>query len=99
MANFYAFLDAAIVSRPYHRSGQSKTRPGEPFRFIDVREAEEYALARIEGAELLPLSRAAEWIGTLDPDQEYVFFATMGCVARMWRNMSLPRLGSRALRT
>ena len=29
-----------------------------PPRLIDVREAEEYALARIEGAELLPLS---EW--------------------------------------
>ena len=43
-----------------------------------MREAEEYALARIEGAELLPLSRAAEWIGTLDPDQEYVFFCHHG---------------------
>lgn len=29
-----------------------------PPRLIDVREAEEYAIARIEGAELLPLS---EW--------------------------------------
>ena len=57
---------------------KAKLDRGESFRFIDVREAEEYALARIEGAELLPLSRAAEWIGTLDPDQEYVFFCHHG---------------------
>ncbi|ABU57849.1 Rhodanese domain protein [Roseiflexus castenholzii DSM 13941] len=57
---------------------KAKLDRGDPFRFIDVREPEEYAIARIEGAELLPLSRAAEWIGTLDPGQEYVFFCHHG---------------------
>jgi rhodanese-related sulfurtransferase len=31
---------------------------GERIRLIDVREPEEFELARVEGAELLPLSRA-----------------------------------------
>lgn len=57
---------------------KAKLDQGAAFRFIDVREAAEHALARIEGAELLPLSRAAEWIETLDPGQEYVFFCHHG---------------------
>lgn len=57
---------------------KAKRDRGESFRFVDVREPEEYTIARIEGAELLPLSRAAEWIGTLDPTQEYVFFCHHG---------------------
>lgn len=57
---------------------KAKLDRSESFRFIDVREPEECAIARIEGAELLPLSRAAEWIGTLDPTQEYVFFCHHG---------------------
>lgn len=57
---------------------KAKLDRGEVFRLIDVREPEEYAIACINGAELLPLSRAAEWIGTLDPDQEYVFFCHHG---------------------
>lgn len=51
---------------------------GERFRLIDVREPEEHAVARIEGAELLPLSRAQEWIETLPHDQELVFFCHHG---------------------
>lgn len=57
---------------------KAKLDCGESFRFVDVREPEEYTIARIEGAELLPLSRAAEWIGTLDPTHEYVFFCHHG---------------------
>jgi len=45
---------------------------GEQFDFIDVREPEEYELARVDGARLLPLSRFAEWAGTLDPEAEIV---------------------------
>ena len=37
---------------------KQKLDRGDNFRLIDVREPEEYAIARIEGAELLPLSRA-----------------------------------------
>jgi len=48
------------------------------FDFIDVREPEEYELARVEGARLLPLSRFAEWAGTLDPEAEIVVMCHHG---------------------
>ncbi|MFL6211859.1 MAG: rhodanese-like domain-containing protein [Pyrinomonadaceae bacterium] len=51
---------------------------GERVRVIDVREELEYELARIAGAELLPLSRFNEWAGTLQPDEEIVFMCHHG---------------------
>ena len=51
---------------------------GERMRLIDVREPEEFALARVEGAELLPLSRFREWAGTLSPDEEIVVMCHHG---------------------
>jgi adenylyltransferase/sulfurtransferase len=47
-------------------------------RLIDVREPEEFELARVEGAELLPLSRLAEWEGALKNDEEIVFMCHHG---------------------
>lgn len=57
---------------------QEKLRRGDAFRLIDVREPHEHAIVQIEGAELLPLSRASEWVGTLPHDQELVFFCHHG---------------------
>ncbi len=51
---------------------------GEQIDFIDVREPEEYELARVGGARLLPLSRFAEWAGTLDPEAEIVVMCHHG---------------------
>lgn len=51
---------------------------GERVRLIDVREPEEFELARVEGAELLPLSRFAEWAGALDPGEELVVMCHHG---------------------
>lgn len=51
---------------------------GERVRLIDVREPEEFELARVEGAELLPLSRFAEWAGALDPAEELVVMCHHG---------------------
>ena len=45
---------------------------------IDVREPEEYELARIEGARLLPLSLFNEWAPSLDPERETVFMCHHG---------------------
>jgi rhodanese-related sulfurtransferase len=55
-----------------------RTGRGERVRLIDVREPEEFELARVEGAELLPLSRFAEWSGALDPDEELVVMCHHG---------------------
>jgi rhodanese-related sulfurtransferase len=57
---------------------KQKLDRGDSFRLIDVREPNEYAHARIEGAELLPLSRAQEWVGDLPEDQELVFMCHHG---------------------
>jgi rhodanese-related sulfurtransferase len=51
---------------------------GDKLEVIDVREPEEYELARIEGTRLLPLSRFPEWAGTLDPEAEIVFMCHHG---------------------
>ena len=45
---------------------------------VDVREPEEYELARIEGARLLPLSLFNEWAPALDPERETVFMCHHG---------------------
>jgi adenylyltransferase/sulfurtransferase len=57
---------------------KAKLDRGDSFRLIDVREPQEHAVARIEGAELLPMSRAAEWADTLEADEEIVFFCHHG---------------------
>ena len=51
---------------------------GERARLIDVREDWEHELTRVEGAELLPLSRMAEWEGALREDEELVFMCHHG---------------------
>jgi rhodanese-related sulfurtransferase len=57
---------------------QQKLDRGDSFRLIDVREQNEHAVARIEGAELLPLSQAQQWIETVPQDQEVVLFCHHG---------------------
>ncbi|MDZ4719417.1 MAG: rhodanese-like domain-containing protein [Roseiflexaceae bacterium] len=57
---------------------KAKLDRGESFRLIDVREPAEHAIARIEGAELLPLSQAQQWVATLPHDEELVFFCHHG---------------------
>jgi rhodanese-related sulfurtransferase len=51
---------------------------GERPRLIDVREQEEFELARVEDAELRPLSRMADWEGELKEDEEIVFMCHHG---------------------
>ncbi|HLM56301.1 MAG TPA: rhodanese-like domain-containing protein [Pyrinomonadaceae bacterium] len=51
---------------------------GEAPLLVDVREPQEYELARVEGAELMPLSRFDEWAPRLDPEREIVFMCHHG---------------------
>ena len=55
-----------------------RLKNGDQFKFIDVREPVEYEIARIEDAELLPLSRFSEWIDTLKPEDETVVMCHHG---------------------
>ncbi|HUI80458.1 MAG TPA: rhodanese-like domain-containing protein [Bryobacteraceae bacterium] len=57
-----------------HRRRES----GEDLVLIDVREQEEIAIARLGGALICPLSRAAEWIDRLPKDQPLVIFCHHG---------------------
>jgi adenylyltransferase/sulfurtransferase len=50
----------------------------EPIVLVDVREPSEYHIARIEGAELLPLSRINEWAEMLHRDEEIVVMCHHG---------------------
>ncbi|HEX8143999.1 MAG TPA: rhodanese-like domain-containing protein [Pyrinomonadaceae bacterium] len=56
----------------------ARIRRGEAVRLIDVREPIEYEMARIEGAELLPLSRFNEWAHSLNPEEELVLMCHHG---------------------
>ena len=51
---------------------------GERVRLIDVREPEEFELARVEGAELLPLSQLGKWAGALNAGEEIVVMCHHG---------------------
>ncbi len=53
-------------------------RGEEPPLVVDVREPEEYELARVEGARLLPLSLFNEWAPALDRERETVFMCHHG---------------------
>jgi adenylyltransferase/sulfurtransferase len=76
-----------IFSRTGERGGYGNISPeelrerlerGDSLELIDVREPEEYEIARIEGARLLPLSRFPEWASQLDPEAELVFMCHHG---------------------
>jgi rhodanese-related sulfurtransferase len=51
---------------------------GESFRFIDVREPLEHRVARVDGAELIPLARLPQWVGEIDPAERIVVMCHHG---------------------
>jgi rhodanese-related sulfurtransferase len=72
---------------------KAKLDAGEQFRLIDVREPQEHATAQIEGAELLPLSQAREWIETLPREAEIVFFCHHGGRSQQIAQFATSQLG------
>lgn len=55
-----------------------RLKKDDDLRFIDVREPVEYEIARVEKAELLPLSRFAEWHDQLKSEEEIVVMCHHG---------------------
>ena len=51
---------------------------GEDFQLIDVRQPDEYAFAKIEGAKLIPLGEIISRMGELDSDKEVILHCKMG---------------------
>ena len=50
----------------------------EDFQLIDVRQPDEYAFAKIEGAKLIPLGEILGRMGELNPEKEVVIHCKMG---------------------
>ena len=50
----------------------------EDFQLIDVRQPDEFAFAKIEGAKLIPLGEILGRMGELDPEKEVVIHCKMG---------------------
>src|SRR5579872_4108331 len=51
---------------------------GDKFQFIDVREPNEYQIASIPGAKLIPLGDVPKRVGELDPNTEVIIHCKMG---------------------
>ncbi len=74
-----------------------RRRAGNALVLIDVREAGEWELCRIEGARLLPLSRMGDWEHLLDPNGgPYVLYCHHGVRSRFACDR-LARAGLRGL--
>ena len=52
------------------RTVEQKLAAGEPFAFVDCREADEHQLVRIEGATLIPMSELQSRVGELEPHRD-----------------------------
>ena len=57
---------------------QERRLRGDDVLLVDVREVEEFEMARVEGSQLLPLSHFDEWAASLDPEREMVFMCHHG---------------------
>jgi sulfur-carrier protein adenylyltransferase/sulfurtransferase len=51
---------------------------GDKFQFIDVREPNEYQIASIPGAKLIPMGDVPKRVGELDPNTEVIVHCKMG---------------------
>jgi rhodanese-related sulfurtransferase len=57
---------------------KAKMDAGGDFQLIDVRQPDEYAFARIDGAKLIPLGEIMRRKDELDPAREAVIHCKMG---------------------
>ena len=57
---------------------KAKMDAGEDFQLIDVRQPEEYAFAKIEGAKLIPLGEIIKRMDEIDPTRETILQCKAG---------------------
>ena len=57
---------------------KAKMDAGEDFQLIDVRQPDEFAFARIEGAKLIPLGEILKRMDELDANRETIVHCKMG---------------------
>ena len=77
---FKIIFDGARLSYKHITTTElnARLKRGDKLSLIDVREPIEFEIARIEGADLLPMSRLNEWIGLLHSDEEIVVICHHG---------------------
>ncbi len=51
---------------------KAKMDAGEDFQLIDVRQPDEFAFAKIEGAKLIPLGEIIKRMDEIDPNREII---------------------------
>ena len=64
---------------------------------IDVREPDEFAYARVEGAQLMPLGGIMNWMQELDPEKDYVMLCHTGNRSA-YATMILRQMGFKSVR-
>ena len=57
---------------------KAKLDAGEDIQLIDVRQPDEYAFAKIDGAKLIPLGEVIARMNEIDPTRETVVHCKMG---------------------
>ncbi|CAN5707002.1 hypothetical protein BH24ACI2_BH24ACI2_08770 [soil metagenome] len=57
---------------------KQKMDNNEDFQLIDVRQPDEYAFAKIEGAKLIPLGEIMKRMGEIDETKETIIHCKMG---------------------
>ncbi len=57
---------------------KAKIDAGEDFQLIDVRQPDEFAFARIEGAKLIPLGEIINRMSEIDPNRETIIQCKAG---------------------
>ncbi len=57
---------------------KKKLDDGEDIQLIDVRQPDEYAFAKIDGAKLIPLGEIIRRMDELDADREVIIHCKMG---------------------
>lgn len=70
-------LTAAVPEIDVHAL-ERRMKSGRPFLLLDVREPFEFEMARIEGANLIPLGELPGRVGELDPEKEIFVFCHSG---------------------
>jgi rhodanese-related sulfurtransferase len=74
------------------RELDAKLKGPNPPLLIDVRDADEFAFNRIEGAQHKPLAQIAAWAKELDPEAEIVLHCHVGARSGQ-ATLYLQRLG------
>lgn len=57
---------------------RSRLNNGDDIQLIDVRQPDEYAFAKIEGAQLIPLGEVVSRMSELDESRETIIHCKMG---------------------